>query len=117
MVTVTVDEDERRVTTRFEDGASLVAAPNYAVEHRDRARELGYSGDDPVWQMTRDHDRAHSLLAAWLGQPHSPVLYGEATGNAPDPALAANEEALVLLLQKVANWGIGAVFEEILGAR
>jgi hypothetical protein len=115
MVTVTVDEDERRVTTRFEDGASLTAAPNYAYEHVLPAHRLGYSGDDAVWEMTRDHDRAHSLLAAWLGQPHSPVLYGEATGNAPDPALAANEEALVLLLQKVANGGIGDVFEEVFG--
>jgi hypothetical protein len=117
MVTVTVDEDARRVTTRFEDGAELVAAPNYATEHIERAKQLGYKGIDGVWQMTRDHDRAHSLLAAWLGQRHSPVLYGEATGTPPDPAVAANEEALVLLLQKVANQGIGAVFAEVSGAR
>lgn len=117
MVTVTVDEDERRVTTRFEDGSVLVAAPNYSHEHVLRAKRLGYSGDDPVWQMTRDHDRAHSLLAAWLGKPHSPVLYGEATGDRPDDGLAANEEALVLLLQRIQNQGIDHVFREVFGAR
>ena len=57
---VVIDEGARTVTTVFEDGSQVVAAPVYDAESRARADALGYRsyyGDYAVWAMTRDHDR------------------------------------------------------------
>lgn len=61
------------------------------------ARLLGYGTD--VAALTRDHDLLHSLVADWLGQPHSYAL-ALAAGLDACPQLAALEEDAVLALQR-----------------
>jgi hypothetical protein len=41
---VIIDPDGRRVTTRFDDGAEVLACPNLGDESIARARSLGYRG-------------------------------------------------------------------------
>lgn len=94
------------MTTRFADGAVLVAAPVDDAESRAHASALGYRGADAVWAMTRDHDLLHTLLAEARGLPHSPTLHAVATGKPVDPAVADDEERIVFLLARAMNTGI-----------
>lgn len=50
---VRIDPGSRSVTTRFGDGAELVACPNLDEESIARARSLGYRGSDEaaVWEI------------------------------------------------------------------
>jgi hypothetical protein len=105
---VEVDETAKTVTTHFDDGTKVVAAPVYDEESEARALDLGYRGADPVWQMTRDHDRVHSLLARARGLPFSPTLWAVAHGQ-PVPATANEEERIVFLVVRAANLGIDAL--------
>lgn len=76
---VTVEIHEGLTVTRFADGLSIDGAPDGSAEQLRTCRELGY-GDD-VERMNRHHDIAHSLIAAWLGLPHSPTLRAAAEGT------------------------------------
>jgi hypothetical protein len=109
--TIVIDHEEHTVTTIFEDGSKVVAAPNYDEESYQRARSLGYGGPPrwAVWCMTRDHDLAHMLIANARGKPHSEVLYSVANGGSCDPAVVHEEECLALLLQHVKNEGFAMV--------
>jgi hypothetical protein len=94
---VTVDDEHQLVTTRFPDGAELVAAPNHTPDDIARAHQLGYQGD--VWAMTRDHDPAHTWLAEQDGYLWSWVMWDLAHGAEPDPWRVGPDEAAVLRFQ------------------
>lgn len=108
---VTIDDDAKTVTTTFPDGIQLVAAPRMDSESVARARTLGYQGSDEeaVWAMCRDHDVLHTLLADAQGWDRSATLYGVAAGHPCDRRLASVEEAIVLLMQRLANVGVAGV--------
>ena len=88
---VIIDASERYLETRFFDGTSVPALAEDTPENVARAAELGYTGEDPVWEMTRDHDLWHS----WLAAPDvSPVLWGLAhPDQKPEGWRAAMEES------------------------
>jgi hypothetical protein len=122
-----INEVDRVVTTIFEDGATLHAAPNTDTESIARARALGYrihqmdpkGWADSVWRMTKDHERLHHLVAEAQGRDHSAALWIAAhpdylpTLNAPSAALARaeadREERIVLLIQRLLNQGLDDV--------
>ena len=92
--------------TRIERGRGwcCVTLPNGKAVHARpdadsprMAEALGYGAD--VDRMTHDHDALHALLTDWLGLPYSFSLMA-AAGEPIDPALAAEEEAAVLALQR-----------------
>lgn len=111
-MTVDIDEVAQRVTTTLPDGRRLVAEPIYDEECGQRALSLGYGseGANAIWEMTREHDLAHCLLAHALGQDRPRVLDAVAGGRPISAADADLEERVVLLLQRVSNVGLrGAV--------
>lgn len=71
--TVTVDDENRCLWTRFPDATITTAAPNHDTDSIQRAHDLGYHGD--TWAMTRDHELAHTWLAIEAGLDRSPVLW------------------------------------------
>lgn len=87
------------VVTRYPDGTEVHAHPRHGPEDEARAVALGYVDVD---EMTLDHDRLHSRLAAALGLRCSPTLWALAHGE-PAPACAGAEEALVLAAQRFLN--------------
>ncbi len=88
---------EKVTHTRFSDGAGLYASHLGQPGQEELARSLGYSD---ATAMNRHHDLTHSLLAHWLGLPHSPTLRGIADKNYwPHHKL---EEAAVLAVQAYA---------------
>jgi hypothetical protein len=112
--TIHVNETDRIVTTIFEDGATLHAAPNEDEESMARANALGYTDGrwvpDAIWAMTKDHERLHHLVAEALGDDHSIALWYAAH---PDEQMseaeqhqANNEERIVLLIQRLLNQGL-----------
>jgi hypothetical protein len=96
---VDVDPDHRCVITRFEDGTTVTACPQHDADYPAHALELGYTGVDVGWQMCRDHELFHNLMAwLYLGDV-SPALWAVAHGeplNRPD---INHEEQQVLELQ------------------
>jgi uncharacterized protein (UPF0548 family) len=120
-VTVTVDDTARRVTSRWDDGVTLDATPNYDRRSIDRAQELGYgragtwreaARADAVWEMTADHDLLHHVLADAAGETQGSVhLRRVATGVEMDEAAqieGRREERLVMLLHRILNMSDGA---------
>lgn len=101
---VCVDDERRVVTTIWPDGTKLVAIPVDDPENRARAQTLGYDDPDPLWQMTRDHDLVHHLVARARGERWSDHLHRIAAGE-PSPG-GGDEEAIVLLVQRAAREGI-----------
>lgn len=92
------------IQTVFPDGLKVDAAANYDADSLQRARDLGY---DSSWEMSRDHELIHSIIAEARGEPYSRVLRGvavrDAGGRKEDiitPAESAEEEALVLDVQR-----------------
>lgn len=97
------------IQTVFPDGLKVDAAANYDADSLQRARDLGY---DSTWEMSRDHELLHSIIAEARGESYSRVLRGvavrEAGGRKEDiisPAVSAEEEALVLDVQKYVRRG------------
>ena len=91
--------------TRYREG-HVDARPHDTEEYRARARSLGYGSD--TLAMSRDHEVMHHWLAASLGLPHSPTLYGVARGDTwPHWRV---EEAAILGVQRYAmQAGVGIV--------
>src|SRR6185312_3200388 len=85
--------------TTLADGKRVPACPEDTDAYRQRARDLGY-GDDTAL-MSREHEVAHSLLAALLGLDESPTMRGVADDDFW-PYWHA-EEAAVLGLQAFAR--------------
>jgi len=89
---------------------------------RKRAASLGYvhplgSALAPtMWRACKDHERVHHLLAEARGHPVSLALWHAAHPDqqmrAADRVLAHIEERTVLLIQRIANEGIDAVWGE-----
>jgi hypothetical protein len=109
-LTIVIDEQYRTVTTTLPDGAVIVAAPNMDEESISRARSLGYTDPDDmdaVWQMTKDHERLHHLLAEAEGLQCSIALWYAAHPDSPmdehDRGRADREERVVLLIQRLLN--------------
>lgn len=122
---ILVNELERVVTTIFADGTELHAAPNHDKESWARAHALGYPWQsmgalpmdpnaawlaDTMWQMTKDHERLHHLVADALGREHSTALWHaahpEQTMTPTAQAQADAEERIVLLIQRLLNQGL-----------
>lgn len=96
VVTVTPD----KITTTVPGGAQAYAVPTYKEVDHDRAENLGYPSP---YEMHRDHDLTHCLLAHWLGLPASPVIAGVARQTPLSKAEAGAEEEAVLAVQKFAQ--------------
>ena len=108
---VTIDDTARRVTTVFDTGGRVLAAPVPGVEHVARARALGYQGSDPevLWAMCRDHDLLHTVLAVNEGYPWSATLHAVGHRYQLPPGLAEAEERRVFVVQRMLNEGLAAV--------
>lgn len=100
-------EPDAYLETRFQDGTKVPAAPKPDdVEQAVTAIDLGYGRR--IWQMCREHELSHCLLADWLSKPVSPVLWSVAHPGHPDNASLAEqhaEEALVLAWQRYLTTG------------
>ena len=98
--TVTVDERNRYVETRFADGATVGSTPNDDAHTMRVAAELGYESS---WEMSKDHEIAHTWLAHIGGAPWSAtmwrVAHPEAPGSIGDDEVA-DEETQVLEFQR-----------------
>lgn len=92
------------VVTQFASGQSAITPPNREDEsRRSLARDLGYGFD--VFMMNRENQLTHSLLAAWLGLPASPMLaLKAATENVGvDNEVVRAEQEAVKAIQKFAR--------------
>lgn len=98
-VTFVVDHEARICWTKFGDGTSVPATGNLDAESIQRAAELGYRN---TWEMSRDHEMCHNLLAAVVGLPYSPVLWSVAHPDEPKPPKFAmhEEECQVFTIQR-----------------
>jgi hypothetical protein len=98
---VIVDEDAGYVESRMEDGTKVGATANRDEHSLAIAVQLGY-GDD-TWQMSRDHELAHTWLAHLAGLPWSPTMWRLAhpdSADVADDAAVAEEESRVLEFQR-----------------
>jgi hypothetical protein len=114
---VVIDPDGRSVTTRFEDGAEVVARPNLDGKSIARARSLGYRGSDDAvaWAMTADHNLMHALVAKAQGHPWSATMHAAAHGYRLAPGVVEQEEGLVLFAQRLSNVGLDCVLPALSG--
>jgi hypothetical protein len=95
---VEVNDTDRWLVTRFDDGSELHAHPNHDHASIVRAYALGYLGD--TWAMSRDHELAHHYLAAIAGHWQSYALWLAANPDLPrDDSPVHAEEARVLRWQ------------------
>lgn len=113
-----VDEGEAQyIVTELGPNVVVDALPIVEPEHIARARSLGYTGTDKqaVWQMTREHDLLHVLLAEALDTMSialklaSDRLRSDRTGSTHTEITEAahqevwREEETVLFLQRLLN--------------
>lgn len=110
-VEIDIWEEHQILATRFSDGLSVTAAPNYDEQSLAMAAMLGYGSD--TWMLSKHHELIHTLLAVARGKPYSPVLRGvavrEAGGNKEDVVSQVDsiwEEDLVLRFQSFVQTGI-----------
>jgi hypothetical protein len=108
---VLIDPDGRSVTTRFEDGAEVVARPNLDQASIAQARSLGYRGSDEAvaWAMISDGHLLHTLVAEAQGHPWSATLRAMARGYKLAPGVVEQEERLVRFAQRLSNVGLDCV--------
>ena len=95
------------VTTTLHGGAVVHAEPHDTPEYAETAARLGYGAD--VARMNRDHELMHSLIAAWLGLPESPVMRAVADGtwqHDPGGLLALEEEACCIMQRLAMAWNV-----------
>jgi hypothetical protein len=83
-VTVEVWADTRTVRHTFADGAQLIAAPQPGPSYEEKARFLGYGGDDPAFSLCVEHEVIHHVDALWHGKDASPTLWSEAHPGDPN---------------------------------
>jgi hypothetical protein len=107
-ISVHVWQAEMYLESVFRTGGKLGAAPNYDRNSIERAAELGYSGHEPTWQMSRAHELLHHYLSIQLGQPWSWTLWWEAHKTMfglprPPRMMYLQEELLVFAMQRHLN--------------
>ena len=92
--------------TVFDDGTSVGACPLWNdQDYKDRARSLGY-GDD-LWQMTLEHEIAHTVIGEINGTVHSLVLWHVAHGDGhPYPEGTKTEEGKALAMMRYSRTGV-----------
>lgn len=96
---VTVCDAEQWLTTRFPSGREVAVAVAVDPGLEQLALDLGYGED--LWQMSRDHELAHSWLAVQQGWPWSWALYQAGGGTVRRTAGEIEEEEfMVLVFQK-----------------
>lgn len=95
--TIEWDNDQQWLVTRFPDGTQVPATPNHRPEDIALATELGYPN---TWEMSRDHELAHTWLAVREGRDFSPVLWAVAHRTVLPPGQADREEARVIEFQR-----------------
>jgi hypothetical protein len=98
---VLVDESQRYVETRFEDGSKVGSTPNTDEHTMATAADLGYGTD--TWSMSRDHELAHTWLAHQDGKDWSVTMWHLAhpdDPNRPSEDQIAYEEQRVLDFQR-----------------
>jgi hypothetical protein len=83
--------------TRFEDGTEVECWPHETPHYRIVAARLGY-GDD-ILAYSREHDAAHSMLAEWMFDKPSPILWGVAHAAELSGPESVGEEATVQAFQ------------------
>jgi hypothetical protein len=119
--TFVIDDEHSFVRTLFNDGKESTALPRWDDESVARARELGYRGRsdiEAVWEMTRDHDLLHQVVAEAAGFTYSPALRYSIDGP-PMEGLIPLEERVVFLVQRLvvklkdAGVSMGGIMEEI----
>lgn len=91
-----VDFYDIGVDTVLPDGTNVWAEPQGSEGYRHMARDLGY-GEDTL-EMCREHELGHSVLAALMGMPYSPTMWG--LTHPPHNPHYKEEEAVVLSLQR-----------------
>lgn len=96
---VIVEISGGQTQTRFRDGTIVYAFHKKQLGQGFTAKRLGYP---TAAAMNRDHDLLHSMLAHWLGLPHSPTLWDVAHGK-PGTELHTIEEDAVLAVQRFAQ--------------
>ncbi len=85
--------------THFLDGTSYGAHPHPWDHHYSViAHRCGY-GDD-LMRFAREHEVCHSLIAEFLYDRPSPIIWGLAHGKPLTPKEAVAEEACTQLLQR-----------------
>jgi hypothetical protein len=118
--TIQIGAAEVRIFDAYLETAFILkvpAAANYDQESVDRALALGYQGS--TWEMSRDHEILHSLIAEQRGKQFSPVLFGVAYRSIGgdkerivSPASSFREEGLVLSVQRYVRLGVVDVLLE-----
>lgn len=92
---VRVEVHESWTTTFLPGGHRIVGLHQEQHGQSETARELGMS----AWDMNREHDLLHSILAHAVGLECSPALLAAATGQSSEDVHGL-EEAAVLSVQK-----------------
>jgi hypothetical protein len=91
----------------FRDGTRVTAVPENDDNYRRHAAELGYTGEDSVARMSREHEILHTFLADRLRSGGaSPTLWAVAHGQTGEVAPVweqEEEEGLVLAFQRFLN--------------
>jgi hypothetical protein len=113
--TVVIDHDS--VTTCYDDGSSVYACPDGTPLQDAIAKSLGYGeGPEALAAMTRDHDTLHTLVASARGWGKSKTLHAVAhhaeTGKYAPKEITDDEEAIVMLIQRLLNVGLAEVLEQ-----
>lgn len=103
-----IDDEHQHVATHFPDRTTCPGVPSLDDESVARARALGYEGPDAdvVWQMTRDHDLLHSVIALNLDGGESHALRYDRRHRQPDASRKDRrqaEERLCFLVQRALN--------------
>jgi hypothetical protein len=105
----------------FHDGTRVVAVPEEGDAYRRHALDLGYTGEDAVADMSREHELLHTFLADRLREGGaSPTLWAVAHGQTGMVAPVweqEEEEGLVLAFQRYLNGQQPGGEIERLGAR
>lgn len=111
---VLIDHALSGVTTRFDDGTTIRATPQFDAENVSRALSLGYRepGWSAVLEMTRWHDLLHTVIAEARGEPWSPTLHAAAHGYQLAAGVNEQEERVVLFVQRALASGIDAILNE-----
>ena len=73
---VTIDTDNKLVSTHYADGSVAHGVPQDTDAYRATAKSLGYKDD--TWLMTVEHELFHTALAESRGEHHSGSLWAQA---------------------------------------
>lgn len=93
------------VETVYDDGVTATGLATFNDEQRARAAALGYgTTDEAVWEMHKEHELLHSVVAEAMGKERSDALYGWSSCT-QRPGEIPLEERIVFLVQRTLNVG------------